>query len=96
MAANISVLSPQGVLAGGAGALAERLATLDGAVLGFIDNGKPNSDVLFARLRKQLSERFRLAEIVYLRKPLSGYQGSKEVPAEMAARCHAIIVGVGD
>lgn len=70
LAAVISILSPQGTLASGAGALAERLPTLDGAVLGFIDNGKPNTDLLFERLRRRLSERFRLVEVrAWLERP---------------------------
>jgi hypothetical protein len=47
--------------------LAERVATLDGRVVGFLDNSKANVDVFLQRIEALLRERFQF-ETVYRRK----------------------------
>jgi hypothetical protein len=41
-------------------AVNSRLANLDGEVLGFLWNEKPNGDVLLRRLRQQLTQKYKL------------------------------------
>ena len=41
--------------------LAPRVHDLNGKVVGFLWNGKPNGDILLLRIKEQLSQRFRLA-----------------------------------
>lgn len=64
----MKVLSPIGQIGSGRFPAAQRPASLDGAVLGLLSNGKPNADNLLDEIVAQLSERYRLAEPMRLDK----------------------------
>jgi len=96
MSEELSVLDPTLPVVRGRARLAPRRRALAGLTVGFLDNGKPNSDRLLALLAGRLRERHQLAEVVWARKPSIGQLAPPEVMQDMAARCHLIVTGVGD
>lgn len=72
------------------------LESLDGLVIGFLDNSKGNAGAFLKLMEERLRERWKFDEAVHARKPDASSIAPKEVLDMMAARCHAIVVGVGD
>lgn len=75
---------------------APRPTSLDGLRVGFLDNGKRNSDQVLRYLDELLRERFALAGTVHRRKPSSGRAAPPELVEELARTCDVVIPGVGD
>jgi hypothetical protein len=71
----MKVVSPIGQAGSGRFPPADRPASLDGAVLGLLSNGKPNAANLLDEIVAQLSERFRLAQPVRIDKTHDGASG---------------------
>ena len=66
-------------------------------VIGLVANGKPlRQELLDAPRRRARHERLGGAEVELLRKPGAGYPISREQAADMAARAHLVITGLGD
>lgn len=76
--------------------MASRPATLDGKVLGLLDNGKPNSDKILDKVAELLAEKYKLAGVVKKRKLNATKEAPDEMLDEMAEECQFAIVGVGD
>ena len=72
------------------------LARLDGAVVGFIDNAKPNFDHLVDDVAVLLKRDFGVKLIVKHRKRVASIPASEEVMHDLKTRCDAVITGVGD
>jgi len=78
-------------------ASAKRLASLDGAVVGLLDNSKVNGDALLALVRDELRARYDVREVVTLTK-----KGGASVPADdatleaLASRCDVVVTAIGD
>ena len=69
--------------------------TLDGKVLGLLDNRKGNADHLLLRLGERLGERYSLRDIVYLTKPIF----SRPAPAEQIEQlkqCDTVLTALAD
>jgi len=77
-------------------AMAPRLADLRGRAVGFLWNSKPNGDILFARLEELLRQKYEITDSVHRRKPTASVPATKQDIDELAASCHAVIVGLGD
>jgi len=75
--------------------LVPRLDSLDGKVVGFLDNSKPNADRFLALMERELSQRYRLAGIVRARKPGASHVCPEEILADLS-RCDAVITAMGD
>lgn len=77
-----------------AGAL-PRPASLSGLAVGYLDNGKPNSDrflrLLSARLREDGAR-----DGGWARKPSIGRVATGEMLDDLSARCDVVVTGVGD
>lgn len=74
---------------------ATRLHSLEGKVLGIINNGKMNSDVFLRALVKQVRTRYRLQGVIWVDK----INASGPMTPEMLERlkgAHAVVAGVGD
>ena len=75
---------------------APRPSTLDGKVVGLLNNGKPNADRLLARLHARLAERYRLAGVVHDGKPSTTRPAPEAVIETLAGRADVVITAVGD
>jgi hypothetical protein len=73
---------------------APRLVDLRRQVIGFLQNGKPNADILLARLAKLMQEKYGLKEVRSRAKPRASE------PAvfieEMANECQGVVNAIGD
>jgi hypothetical protein len=71
------------------------LDTLEGKVIGIIDNGQANSTTMFQELAKLLQEKYRPAEVLFKTKPTHMQGAPKAIMEELAGRCDAVITGLG-
>ncbi|GAA0903294.1 hypothetical protein [Pseudonocardia zijingensis] len=91
------ILDPTGEVEGSEDrALAPRLATLDGATLGLLDNGKPNAALLLEEVGRQLSERFRLKDVKVFTKGYFGTPVERTQVERIVATCNFAVTAVGD
>lgn len=71
------------------------LDSLEGKVIGIIDNGQSNSTAMFQELAKLIQEKARTAAVLFKTKP-SHMQGAPgPIIEEFVSRCDAIITGLG-
>ena len=77
-------------------AMALRLDTLDGKVLGILDNAKPNAGKILDMVGELVAKRYNLAGVVRKQKTRPSKGAPQEMLDEMAEECHFAIVGVGD
>jgi hypothetical protein len=77
-------------------AAAFRLDSLQGKVVGFIDNAKPNFDHLAADIGALLTERHGSARVVTHRKRTASLPVATEALESLAAECDVVIAGSGD
>ena len=76
-------------------ALAKRPATLEGATVAIVSNGKKGTLPFFEAFERELKSRFGVAEVVRLAK--SNYSAPAEPPLlRDSARWHALVSGIGD
>jgi hypothetical protein len=76
--------------------LAPRPATLHGATLGLLDNGKPNAASLLEEVGRQLGERFRLQDVKVFTKGYFGTPVERTQVEEIVATCNFAVTAVGD
>jgi hypothetical protein len=97
MSSTVTILDP---VAPAGVAAAERafkpLATLQGKVVGFIDNSKPNFNLLADDLTDLLKSKYGVARAVRHRKPTASVSASREVLADIQKQCDLVITGSGD
>jgi hypothetical protein len=92
------VLSPEGKARTSAQRVSAlpRFPELNGKVIGFLDNSKPNNDMLQARFEELLKQNYRIAGVVKRRK-LTAQQGAPKADLdELAAQSDFVISGLGD
>lgn len=75
-------------------ALARRERTLDGKIIGLLDNTKDMVDVLLDEVKQLLAKDFPKAEFRYFRK--ESVSGAPPGLMEQVAACNAVITAVGD
>lgn len=73
-----------------------KLAGLAGAVVGFIDNAKPNFNHLVDDLADLLIGRHGVARVIKRRKTSASIPAVPEVIEELAGECDVVIAGSGD
>jgi len=71
------------------------LDSLEGKVIGIIDNGQSNSTAMFKELGKLIGAKYHAKEIVCRTKPTHMQGAPKSMMEEMLNRCDAIITGLG-
>jgi hypothetical protein len=71
------------------------LESLEGKVIGIIDNGQSNSTAMFQELARLLQERCRAAEVILTTKPTHMQGAPGAVIESIAGRCDAVITGLG-
>ena len=75
--------------------LALPLTSLEGRLVGVLDNGKVNSDRMFRYAEAILREHYGVREVLWRRKHNFSQPAPPTLLAELSA-CDAIITGVGD
>lgn len=75
--------------------LVRGLESLDGKVIGIIDNGQANSTTMFQELAQLLQERFHAREVVFKTKPTHMQGAPNTIMEEITSRCDAVITGLG-
>lgn len=91
----LKILDPRLSAEGEAARLAAPLASLDGALVGLLDNAKIGTARFYDHLEALLRERFGVREVIRRRKP----DASRPVPAELLGElsaADALISGIGD
>ena len=76
--------------------LAARVPTLDGLVLGILDNNKWNAQKFLRKLQADLSERFDVKDVIYRRKPYFSRPASPELIEELALGADVVITALAD
>jgi hypothetical protein len=71
------------------------LDTLEGKVIGIIDNGQSNSTDMFKELSTLLRERLHAKEVIFRTKPTHMQGAPKPIMEELLSRCDAVITGLG-
>ena len=78
------------------GRRAERLSTLDGAVLGLVNNGKTHGREILERVAQQISAKYKIEDIILVTKPDSSFPAGPEDIEMLASGATAIIAAIGD
>lgn len=92
------VLNPEGIGRSSRSPVSvlQKLPELNGKVIGFLDNGKPNGDLLQERFEELLKESYNIAGVIRRRK-ISAQQGAlKQHIEDLATQADFIINGLGD
>ena len=76
--------------------MAPRPQTLDGLVIGLLNNGKLNADHLLDGFYRMLDEHYPLAGTVYHKKEAPSKRFDPDVIGDVAHRCQVAITAVGD
>ena len=71
------------------------LDTLEGRVIGIIDNGQANSTAMFQELSHLIGEKFHTKEVLFKTKPTHMQGAPKPIMEEILNRCDAVITGLG-
>ena len=93
--ATLKMLDPRGSVNLKDRPLMPGLDTLEGKVVGIIDNGQANSTTMFQELAKLLQQKYRPAEVLFKTKPTHMQGAPKAIMEEFASRCDAVITGLG-
>ena len=91
----LKVLDPRLDAEGEPARLAVPLASLDGALIGLLDNAKIGTACFYDHLEAMLRERFGVREVIRRRKPDSSRPAPAEMLGELSA-ADAIVSGIGD
>jgi hypothetical protein len=91
----ILVYEPVAPVADASSKSGARFESLEGKVVGFIDNAKPNFNHLVDDLAELLKSRYGVADVVKHRKP-GQVPVAEDVLQDMVQRCDAVVTGSGD
>ncbi len=69
---------------------------LSGKVVGFIDNAKPNFNLLADDIAELLTTRFGVKTVIKRAKRGASMPATQEVIDELAAQCDLVVTGSGD
>lgn len=75
--------------------LAPRLQSLEGQVLGLLDNTKEKADVFLTTLGEQLSERYKLKTVILRRKASYSTVAAEPIIEELSESCDCVITAMG-
>ncbi len=94
MSSKVKLLVPEGRVRTVPIALAPRLGGLEGKVIGFMNNGKPNANILLSRLSSLMQKKYGLLETRSRSKQLVSEPA--DFVEELANECQGVINSVGD
>lgn len=72
------------------------LETLQGSVVGFIDNAKPNFEHLVDDLAELLVGKYGVSKVIKRRKRAASVPAPEAMVKELAESCDLVITGAGD
>ena len=75
--------------------LAPRLQSLEGKVLGLLDNTKEKADVFLMTLGEQLRERYKLKTVMLRRKASYSTVAAESIIDELSDACDCVITAMG-
>jgi len=93
---HVSILEPTAPASAQRRARVTGLASLQGKVVGFIDNAKPNFNHLADDIGELLVTRYGVAGVVKHRKRAASVPASAEVMQDIKDKCDLVITGSGD
>lgn len=96
MSATLMLFDPTAPRRVAASSAHEPLKTLKGAVVGFIDNAKPNFNHLVDDLAEALMGRHGVARVIKRRKRSASVPAPEAMVDELARECDLVITGSGD
>jgi hypothetical protein len=74
----------------------ERPRDLNGKVIGFLWNNKPNGDLLLGNLKEALEKKSRLATTLMEKKSIAASGATPEVLEDLSAQCDLVVLAIGD
>jgi hypothetical protein len=92
----MEILDPVGSTSATSRTLASRPASLAGAVIGVLDNSKPNARVLLEGVARALAQQVGARDVKIWRKPGASIGASAAVLDEIAAQCGAVLTASAD
>ena len=92
----LTVLDPTVAPLPADGVIADRPASLDGARLGLLANGKMNSEEMLTALHDVLADRFDFAVVVERNKMNASRPCPEDIIDELADLCDVVITSSGD
>jgi hypothetical protein len=93
---NLVLFDPTSPRQEGGGEAQHTLSGLKGAVVGFIDNAKPNFNHLVDDLADLLVARYGVARVMKRRKRSASVPAPDEMMREITGECDLVIAGSGD
>jgi len=96
MSNTILVYDPRPVAVESATQAVQALEGLSGKTVGFIDNSKPNFNLLVDDMAELLMSRYGVKSVIKRRKPTATYPATDEVFEELTRDCDLVITGSGD
>lgn len=92
----ITLIDPTLAPAGAGRDLAARPESLDGAVLGLVNNGKTHGREILQRVAGNIAAKHRIGSTILVTKPDSSFPAAPEDVEMLAADATAIIAAIGD
>ena len=94
MSSKVALLVPEGRIRAVPISMPPRLGELEGKVIGFLQNGKPNADILLSRLAGLMQNKYALAQVRTRAKP------RVTEPADfieaLTSECQGVVNAIGD
>ena len=90
------LMDPTVTTVGASADMALRTGSLDGLVVGLLNNGKRNADLILDATYRRLKERYRLAGTVQHSKGSASQPFTQDVIDDVAKRCQIAITAIGD
>ena len=90
------LVDPTVTTVGASAAMAPRPESLDGLVIGLLNNGKRNADLVLDATHRMLRERYKLAGVVQHAKGSASQPFARDIIDDVAKRCQVVITAVGD
>jgi hypothetical protein len=92
----VEVLVPEAEVKFGEIRMAERTKELNGRVVGFLWNNKPNGDRLLKKLENLLKEKFEPSYTLMKRKTTASSKTPDDILEELSLKCDLVILAIGD
>ncbi len=93
---NMVLVEPAAPARAQADSAPSRLGSLQGKVVGFVDNAKPNFDHLAAAIGALLTREHGVARVLTHRKRSASLPAAAEALESLVAECDLVIAGSGD